>query len=311
MTEKSGESDGFKNCLRCGKIIFDDDGIDHCGECAELIEKQHNKEIAARFRERHREELRQYQKQWALDHPEQKKLIARNWAYRNKGKRRLMLKEWRKKNPGKLKAQNKRARKNHKRRLEKNLYLKGKYKKVKITIVCPKCEHKWRTNAKRPQCICGYGFPRDYMQKIEDHARTQPCKCCGREVPYQGRGSHRKYCECCIPQITALKAVLGQMKYEKEKPNHFIEWYRNNTEIIVAVSCIICGDIIPGHGGKKICDECESKWERTIPEIIMDRLTKWPSFQMMPPELIAWKRILYLRKQGLKLRQLTQVEMGD
>jgi hypothetical protein len=203
--------------------------------------------------------------------------------------------------------QNKRAKRNIRRRKERNLREKGIYTEIKWSIECPECKREFKTSAKRPQCNCGYVFPRDYMKKFIDKLKTTPCKCCGREIPYQieagqhKAGRHRKYCECCFPQIQALKKVFAQMRQEKKHPNTNTnkKWYRNNVEIVVAVTCIFCEDIILGHGGKKICPDCSSKWRRYIPQEILETLKSWSSFSQLPRDLLAWNRIIRYRKQGI------------
>jgi hypothetical protein len=245
--------------------------------------------------------LRQEKEKWRKDHPEEARLNSRNWTYRHPEQHKQQLESWRKRNPDKVSLQNKRAKINIRRRKERNLREQGIYPKIKWSIICPKCKHEMKTAAKRPGCSCGYVFPRDYMEKFIDRLETTPCKCCGREIPFQekGKGRPRAYCECCSPQITALKRVFTQMRREENNPDANEKWYRNNMEIVVAVTCIFCDNIILGRGSKRICHDCYLKWGRQIPRKIRETLTSWPSFKLLPPDLLAWRRIEYYRKRGI------------
>jgi hypothetical protein len=78
------------------------------------------------------------------------------------------------------------------------------------------------------------------------------------------------------------------------------KWYRNNREVIVAVTCIFCGEVVSGTGRKKTCYSCSYKWFRTTPAYIHQEIAMWPSFREMPRDLLAWKRIIELRKEGIR-----------
>lgn len=232
------------HCKHCGKII-DGRNKKYCSDCSPIAEKEGNRRRSERYREKHREELRLIAKKWRDDHPEEKRLHSRNYIHRHPDLLKQKLMEWRKNNPDKVKAQNKRAKKKVRHKRLRVLNTNGRYPKFKWPVACPKCNHHFKTSAKRPQCNCGYSFPRDFMEKLIDNAPTKPCKTCGREIPYPGEGTIRKYCECCFPQITALKAALSSNRFRTKNPDHNKEWYRNNTEIIAASTCCICGEIIP------------------------------------------------------------------
>jgi len=91
----------------------------------------------------------------------------------------------------------------------------------------------------------------------------------------------------------------GILTYYKKKRRY--RRFRDNTiEVVVAVTCIVCDDVIIGNGGKKICDECKPKWERTIPNYICEQLNQHGSFQELPKDLLAWKHIMDFRKEGTK-----------
>jgi hypothetical protein len=77
------------------------------------------------------------------------------------------------------------------------------------------------------------------------------------------------------------------------------EWYDGTKEIVVAVRCIFCDCIVLGHGGKKLCSDCQLRWGRKIPQKIIEDLSVHPSFEHYPLELLSWKRILFLREQGI------------
>jgi hypothetical protein len=99
----------------------------------------------------------------------------------------------------------------------------------------------------------------------------------------------------------ALKYVLEQMRSGKKDLKG---WYRSNTEIVVAVTCVFCGDIIIGRSGKRICDECLNKWERSMPKHVMDYLTRHSTMNL-PKDFLIWYRIFRLRHQGIyNLKQL-------
>lgn len=125
------------------------------------------------------------------------------------------------------------------------------------------------------------------------------CKCCGREMEYKGRGCPKTYCETCLPQITALKQVLNRMKHEKDNAKICKQWYDNNKEIIVAVTCIFCEEIILGGAGKKVCNECMEKWSRAVPRWVVEALRIRSSFHHLKKELRIWKHIIELRAEGV------------
>jgi len=233
---------------------------------------------------------------WCKEHPEEKKLIARNWVYHHPEQHKASVKSWRRRNPDKVKAQNLRARKIQRTKKTKKLYLQGVYTEIKWKITCPKCNRTFKTKAKRPSCQCGYMFPRKYMQIFIDNTKTTPCVCCGREIPFQDARALRKYCNSCFPQIMALKNAIQQMRAKKTDSN---KWYREHEEIVVAVTCIFCDTIIPGRRGKKICDDCQTKWQRTIPARVLDDERFWYSFKELPLDLLAWRRIINYRQHGV------------
>lgn len=71
-------------------------------------------------------------------------------------------------------------------------------------------------------------------------------------------------------------------------------------EIVVAVSCIFCDEVVPGKGGKRLCDACYYKWMRKIPLRVLCDIGNHPSFQEFPSELLVWKRIVDMRDAGVK-----------
>jgi hypothetical protein len=305
-----------QRCFNCLKILrnlrhlLHDKRIKYCHFCAPIVEKRKKLAREQRFRDKHKKELQKISRRWRRKHRVESRLIQRNYAYRHPEKCNQSLKDWRKKNPDKVSLQNKRAKRNIRRREVRNLREKGIYIEIKWSIKCPECKQEFKTSAKRPQCNCGYIFPRDYMEKFIDKLKTTPCKCCEREIPYQmdvdAEGQHRagrrrKYCECCFPQIQALKKIFAQIRWEKKHPktNTNKKSYRNNTEIVVAVTCIFCDEIILGHSGKRICPDCYLKWSRKIPQKIQEILASWSSFKFLPRDLLAWRRIMYYRDGGI------------
>lgn len=231
----------IRHCKHCGTII-EGTNRKYCAICSPIVDKIKNRKRSERYRRKHGSEN---VKQWVKEHIEQRRLIARNHYHRHPDKHKQNLINWRKKNPDKVKEQNKRARKNTKRREMKNLYMiEGKHKPLKIKVTCSKCLHQWATRAKRPQCVCGYSFPMAHYEHLIDNLPTKPCKCCGREVPFYGKGAPREYCDCCFPQIQALKRVLNQNRAKKRNPKYQEEYYRNTHEVLAAMTCRNCGDII-------------------------------------------------------------------
>lgn len=279
--------DIVKHCKKCGVLLSNNRRI-YCPACAIKIGKEKSRECSKRYRVKHGNKK---VKLWRKEHPEESKLIARNWCYRHRHQCSETLKRWRRRNPEKLKAQNKRAKKNLRLREKKRLYRSGVYLKQKWKLTCPRCSRVFYTKAKRPTCHkCNYTFPRRYMERFIDRLKTSICKCCGREIPYQGKGIPRKYCECCLPQIMALKKAF------EDKVHNWREYQR---EIVVAVTCVFCDTIIPGRRGKRLCPDCATKWARTVPQRILDDNRLWDSFKDPPLDLLVWKRIILLRKRGV------------
>ena len=116
-------------------------------------------------------------KRWVKEHPEQKRLNARNYIYRHLEENRKRLHDWRTRNPEKVKLQRKRAKIALKlRRIKSKREREGRYDKIKIKVECKRCSHEWKTKAKRPQCLCGWSFPRDYYNVLLDRLPTKACK---------------------------------------------------------------------------------------------------------------------------------------
>lgn len=236
-------------------------------------------------------------RRWCKEHPEERKLIARNWIHRHPEQHKASVKSWRRRNPDKVQAQNLRARKIQRKKKAKKLYLQGVYTTIRWKITCPKCKFTFKTKAKRPHCQnCEYAFPRKYMEHFIDNLKTTPCVSCGREIPHQGVGTFREYCNSCFPQIMALKRVLQQMKAKKTDNK---KWYREHEEIVVAVTCIFCDTIIPGSRGRKICNDCQNKWQRRVPARVLEDKRLWYSFKKLPSDLLVWGRILNYRTHGV------------
>lgn len=134
---------------------------------------------------------------------------------------------------------------------------------------------------------------------------TSVCKTCGREILYCGRGRPRKYCDSCLPQIMALKNFFDTERFRREHPKYNGDRYRNNMDFVVAVTCVFCEEIVLGHGGRRLCDDCMVKWERRPPSWVVFGLSSNPSFMEMPRDLLVWKRIVDLRKLGIRtIREL-------
>ena len=293
-----------KRCLNCLRLLRDKRGhqlkdkrIKYCHICRPIVEKTKKLAREQRYREKHQKEIRKKHRKWCRAHPEQRRLISRNYVYRHQEKHKQRLQSWRKRNPDKVSLQNKRARINISRRRDRNLREKGIYKEIRWPIVCPECKREFTTSAKRPQCNCGHVFPRDFMEKLIDNAPTTPCKCCGREIPHIDKmvGKPRDFCECCFPQIQAIRTVFSRLRHPQDQN----KWYRDHEEIVVAVTCIFCDEIIPGHVGKKICDECVPKWGRRTPNIVQTALANSSSFHRLSRDLLAWKRIMDYRAHGI------------
>lgn len=88
------------------------------------------------------------------------------------------------------------------------------------------------------------------------------------------------------------------------------KWYDDTKEIVVAVSCIFCDDIIPGTGGKRICRDCLTRWGRKTPRSVLHTVLSHSSFEHYPRELLSWKRIIFLREQGITSLRCDMTE-GD
>jgi hypothetical protein len=233
-------------CVKCGAIIKKP-RKKYCPNCAVVVDKEGNRIRGKRYREKNGNEK---VKKWVKEHSEEHRLYSRNWAQIHKEERRLALQNWRKQNPAKVKMQNRRAKKKIRHNKLRTLSSNGIYKKFKWTIVCPKCNLHFKTTAKRPQCSCGYSFPRRFMERFIDTFPTKPCKTCGREIPYPGEGTIRKYCETCFPQMTALYKAFHPNKHS------WREWYQENKEVLVAMTCRACGNLIIYKGIGKIPQKC-------------------------------------------------------
>jgi Zn finger protein HypA/HybF involved in hydrogenase expression len=209
------------------------------------------------------------------------------------------MNSWRRRNPDKVKAQNHRAKANMRKKKLKGLYAKGIRIIKKWKIICPRCNHLFKTKAKRPQCLqCGYTFPRKYIRDFVDTLPTKKCTCCEREIPYQGSGTIKKYCDSCFPQIQALRQMLDKNNAENKRKEAYNRW-KDKQEIVVAVTCIFCDTIIPGHRGKVICATCKSKWQRRVPRTVLDDERLWNSFEQVPLTLLVWQRIIRYREKGI------------
>jgi len=227
------------------------------------------------LREQDRERGRRYRKRhgngrivlWKKEHPEETKLIGRRWYYNHIEKAKENTIAWRKQNPDKVRLQNKRAKKRLRERERRRLAASGIRQKMSM------------------ECIPG--------------KRGSLCKTCGREIPFIGKHTPKKYCDSCFPQIMALKRVLGMMRFKEKNKGHYKKWYAGSIEKIVAVTCIFCDDIIPGNGGKLICESCKSKWGRKTPATVEFALSSHPSFTEMPKDLLIWKKIIELKKEGI------------
>lgn len=291
-----------QRCFNCFRLLrnkrgrqLKDKRIKYCHICRPIIEQQKKLAREQRYRDKHQKEIRKKHKKWCRAHPEQRRLISRNYVYNHPEEHRQHLNSWRRRNPDKVSLQNKRAKVNFRRRKGRTLHGNGIYAKIKWPVVCPKCSREFETSAKRPRCTCGYPFTRRFMEKFIDNAQTTPCKCCGREIPHPDKavGRPREYCECCFPQIQAIKKAFGMRPTDNRK------WYRNNVEIVVAVTCIFCDEILPGHGGKKVCRKCQFKWQSTTPRKIVTALANCSSFKRLSRDLLAWKRIIEYRAHGV------------
>jgi len=254
-------------CKRCHYYTVEGH-FQYCKFCGPIVRKRLAYKRNKRYREKHHKELLKKEQEYRDGNREVLRLRARNYMHQHEEERREALIQWRGPNPRlKRKEQRQREWKNKRKRLRKIGYKNGLYLSVKGKV---------------------------------DESRVTPCRCCGREIPYQGRGPPRTYCETCFPQIAALRKALSELRYEREgKSSGWKKWYVNNKEIVVAVTCIFCDDIIIGKRGKKLCRSCQTKWAMKIPRHIMETLEQFPSFHRMPKDLLAWHRIHRLRVQGI------------
>ena len=211
-------------CEHCGVFLGEkrDKRRKYCVICAPLVDHEKALVRCKRFRVKHREELRVSYKNWCKEHPEQRRLHARNWVYRHREKHLRCLYEWRKRNPELVREQNHRAKKRLKTRRIHRLYSQGV----------------------RPERKGGVG------------SFISICKTCGREIVNNGRGYPRKYCDGCYPQIMALRRVFRQERYNRNHPDGWHTWNQNNKEVVVAMTCRVCGNFIVYKGKGKYPQKC-------------------------------------------------------
>lgn len=96
-----------------------------------------------------------------------------------------------------------------------------------------------------------------------------------------------------------VKLQNARAKAKIKRRRAFKKWYWNNTEIVVAVTCIFCDKLILGCLSKKLCNDCKNKWQRTIPANVLDNEKLWLSFHQLPENLLIWRRIIQYRNKGI------------
>jgi len=92
--------------------------------------------------------------------------------------------------------------------------------------------------------------------------------------------------------------VQAQRKRRRSRQRHRRYHYEVRRGIVVAVTCIICQELVLGQrwGEKMYCKDCKRKVDRKIPRSIIQRLAMHPSFHEMTLELKAWKTIKEMRE---------------
>lgn len=210
-------------CKHCGVFLEKEDKRRrYCSTCAPIVEHEKNLIRNQHFRDAHREELRLYHRKWREAHPEERRLHARNYIHRHKELHRQRLYQWRERNPDLVKEQNIRAKKQLKVRKMRRLNSVGIRKEVKAVT----------------------------------SSVVSICKACGREIPHGGVGRPRILCDGCFPQINALKRVLRQEKYKREHPGFWHIWNQDTSEVVVAMTCRVCGNFILYKGKGKYPQKC-------------------------------------------------------
>jgi hypothetical protein len=70
--------------------------------------------------------------------------------------------------------------------------------------------------------------------------------------------------------------------------------------IVVAVTCIICEELVLGQrwGEKLYCERCVKKVQRKVPRSVIMDLANHPSFSELPRDLKAWKTIMEIRREN-------------
>jgi hypothetical protein len=213
----------IKRCKRCGNFI-DNSRKKYCLDCAIIVDKEKGRIRQKRYRERHNN---QRVKQWVKEHPEQRKLHARNYIRRHPEEHKARLYKWRKENPEKRKQQYKKSWQKFKARQKHMLYQRG------------------------------------YRKKVTEPGRIEHCVICGKEVISQkGQKNYKRYCDKCILLRNAEISKQCAKKFKAAHPTYDRDYMRNKRGVIVAVTCIVCGDLILYDGKGRVpyrCDFCNSR----------------------------------------------------
>ena len=66
----------------------------------------------------------------------------------------------------------------------------------------------------------------------------------------------RKLCDGCFPQINKLKSVMGRARFYEKRPSYQYDYYRDTHEVLVAMTCRVCGNLIIYKGRGKVPQKC-------------------------------------------------------
>ena len=159
-----------------------------------------------------------------------------------------------------------------------------------------------RTTPKERSCArCGVDISKlHYLAEICTDCRKHNKKRVERDYYWKNKelldSKHRNY----------YYANKERILEDAKRKRHYRHIRDNMIEVVVAVTCVICDDIIIGRAGKKFCASCKSKWDDPVPKYVLEQLRIRNSFEKIPEELVAWKRIVDLRKVGYQLQLETQ-----
>lgn len=204
----------------------------------------------------------------------------RRFREKNREKLRIKQREWKKKNLLRYKEITKKyVSKHNKERVEYN----RKYRKNHPEWYKKKMKesNERRKEYKKQQKEMNLFFKKSYIV-----IAGVGCINCGE---FTSGPRHKKYCEDCLKEKKEAKELNLTKEEKKEK-------YQSQYEVVVGVSCVVCGEFTPGNAARKFCNDCKTKWQISISQKTKEEIASWPSFKKMPDKLLRWKRIMDIRK---------------